>query len=520
MKVIVPSLTRTRRLALVLSTLLPVCFASWRPLLAMEPAAVDGNRSLTLQECVEAALRNQPAIAAQRAAVGMAVEQKRIAKSYFLPQVTLFSRLTHTDEPRSVDINSPINGATADVFSDAAAFFGIARQAGSLAANASLNNPTQPPFSTAKQAALAGLPATFKVDLLGETFLTNQILLVQPLYTGGKIRYRNEQAKLGIWAADADVNKSEQQTAFEVTRAYLSVQLASELQQIAGDTTEQFLAIETLAESHLEQGTKYVTKADSTRAKSLRLLAESETIGVERAADLARAALCQAMGTDPAADIVVAETKLRVNETTLDLDSALATAYEKRPELRKAELAINNAGLEKKLADAQFHPDVALFGSFSTINDNRNYPNPNDPDEWAAGVGLELPLFTGGRRTAQRRYADQRRNQATHWREAARNAVAMEVKQAYLEYREAAQRLPLAKQAADEAEQSLERYRDQLITGLDDKDMPQHFRDRQTAQLLLTQAQVRYMQAIFGYNVALARMRLAMGEQIAGISGP
>jgi outer membrane protein TolC len=194
--------------------------------LPAQDSRLDGARQLTLSDCIAIALHNQPAIQAQQSALGAAEEQRNIARSHFFPQVNFATRYTLLDEPRSVDVPSPLTGELADLVSDAGAFFGIARQAGSAAALGALDNPNLPPFSTAKQAALGSLPGTIRADLLGENFLTTQLQLVQPLWTGGKIRYRTEQAKLGTHAAVADVAKAEQETVFNVTHAYLAIQLA------------------------------------------------------------------------------------------------------------------------------------------------------------------------------------------------------------------------------------------------------------------------------------------------------
>src|SRR5262249_5084227 len=149
------------------------------------------------------------------------------------------------------------------------------RQFGPAAANLALANPNLPPFTTVRQAVLASQSSSLPVGLLGDTFVTNELLLTQPLYTGGKIRYRNEQAKLGIQAADSDLTKTRQLTIFEVSQAYFAMQLFNELIQVAETTAGSFRAIERLAQNSLEQNIESVTSADPKRARSLRLLAES-----------------------------------------------------------------------------------------------------------------------------------------------------------------------------------------------------------------------------------------------------
>jgi outer membrane protein TolC len=466
-------------------------------------------RGLTLDECIGLALESQPAIGAQRSAMCAAVERQKIARSFFLPQLGFETRYTYIDEPRSVDFPSPFTGPVGDVFSDAAAYFGIARQAGSAAANAALDNPNIPPFSTAKQMALDALPGEFNVGLLGKNSLTTEFLLVQPLWTGGKISYRHQQARLGVQAASADLVKSEQQTVFDVTQAYLAVQLAHELTQVLHDAAGHFKAIERLIKALIEEGDEYVTMVDLHRARALRLLAESERIGTEQAADLAHEALRQAMGLEPGAEFQVADQHLTVHKRHVQLPAILDEAMVRRPELAKARLAVQIVELERKLAKADYMPDIGLFARFGTINDDGGFLNPNDRQEWAAGVTLGLPLYTGGRRGAQQRQAEFMQARARQVRQLARDLITLEVQKAYLEYLEMSQRLPVAQAAVQETHKAIQGMRNQFLGNqINEKAMPDHFEDLVNARVLHSLAQTRYYTVTFKYALSLARIRL------------
>ncbi len=257
-----------------------------------------------------------------------------MARSYLLPQAGVTTRFTQMD--RHLFIVSPgLSGPSLDVFTDAAAFFDIARLAGPAAANAALANPNQPPFSTAKQAATAVAPTTFQTDLLGERFLTTDVLVTQPLYTGGKIRYRNEQAKIGIDAAERDVALTKDQIVYQVTRAYYGVLLARELGRVAEEARGQYQATESLAQSLLKAGNERVTTADRSRATTLRVLAENQKIEARRAAEQALAGLRAAMGLRQVTPLEIAGDRLVYAAAALDRDALLALALVRRPEMAK-----------------------------------------------------------------------------------------------------------------------------------------------------------------------------------------
>lgn len=468
------------------------------------------QRKLTLDECVRTALDNQPAIQARQYEVGVALAQQKIARSYLLPQAGVTSRFTQMD--RHLFVSQPgLSGSSLDVFTDAAAFFNIARQAGPAAANAALANPNQPPFSTAKQAALAGAPTNFQTDLLGERFLTTEVLVTQPLYTGGKLRYRNEQAKLGIEAAEQDVAMTKDEIVFQVTRAYYGVLLARELERVAEEARGQFQATENLAQSLLKTGNEYITTADLRRATAGRLLAENQKLQTRRAAEQALAGLRAAMGLRQVMPLEVADARLVYAAAALDRDALLALALARRPEMAKAQLAVQAAELERKVAKAQFHPDVGAFARMTTIQQNRDYPNPTVPTQFAAGIEASLPLVAGGRRVAERHKADALIEAASAARDVVRNQIELEVVQAYLEWEEMAERLPLAKRVVDNLEAAMKALRDELALGLEDKDYPRHFDNRLSTRLLLSQAEAAYYQQVLAYNLALAKVRLATG---------
>jgi outer membrane protein len=189
-------------------------------------------------------------------------------------------------------------------------------------------------------------------------------------------------------------------------------------------------------------------------------------------------------------------------------------------------LAVRNADLERKLAKAQFCPDVSLFASLNTINANRDFPNPTNKDEFAVGVQGSVPLFAGGRRMAQRREADHHQEQARETLQAARNLVGLEVQEAFLEYQEMSARLPLSKAAMNEATVAEKSYDAEGRLGVEDKDQPKYFENLLTTGLLLTQAQVGYYQHLYGYNLALAKIRLVTATDesatptAAGGTGP
>jgi outer membrane protein TolC len=469
-----------------------------------------------LSECVAIALANQPAISVQERAAQIAAEQVAIARSFYLPQIVLQGRYAAIDEPRTVDINNPIPASVIPTFSDAATYFGIARAAGTAAADFALNNPNVPlppvgqSFNSLSQQAAASLPASINVGLLGENSVQSQLAGVQPLWTGGKIEAQVRRAEIGSRAAGLSVVRTRQLTEFHVSQAYYSILLVTEQAQIVQEGEDHAKAIERLSQSLLDAGDEAVTSVDALRASTFRNLYGEQRAGFARLQERAYAALKLAMGFDQAVEMMIADRALTFTAVDLSNEQVVAAALTNRPEVIQARLGMNAANWQYRAARAELLPDVVAFAGFGTIHDDAGFPNPNDSEEWSAGVGAQLPLFLGGRRTAQIRQAQHARAQARDQYDQARQFVSQEAQDAFLEYREMSERMAAAAGAAAAADRALEDLRDQFRNGLipDDK-VPKYFEDALTTRFLTVASWSRYYQAVYGYNLALARLRLA-----------
>lgn len=478
-------------------------------------APVEEALVFDLPQCISVALANQPAIEIQEEAACIAAEQVAIAKSFFLPHVGVLGRFNALDEPRSVDIDNIYSPPVADVFSDAAAYFGLARQAGVAAADFALENPQTPIFPNGptfdglKQQAVASLPSQLNVGLLGQNSIQSQIAAIQPLWTGGKIEAQYQRAQIGCRATKLDVVRTRQLTQFNVSQAYYSILLVSEQYRIVSVAEGHAKAVELLAQSLLDEGDVAVTNVDVLRAGTFRHLYGEQRAGLARLRQRAIAALKLAMGMEQSCELQIADQELTFTPVELANEEIIAAALAHRPEVQQARLGMKAAAWQRKAACAELKPDVVAFASFSTINDDANFPNPNDSEEWSAGVSAELPLYVGGRRMAQIRQASHACAQARDRFNQACQFVTQEAQDAYLEYREMAERKTAAGQAADDAENAVKDLQAMFAADLiSDSKYPKYFEDSLTTRFLTVAAQTRYYQALFGYELALARLRL------------
>ena len=201
-------------------------------------------------------------------------------------------------------------------------------------------------FSQTKAALDAALPQTLTADLLGRNFVTSQVRLIQPLWTHGKLRSRYQQAKAGAAIANNDIVETENEVAFNVSRAYLLVVLSDELYTVANEASGYAESVEQTALALAEEDDEYVTMADVLRVRTFRALFQEQAVGMQVSRERALVGLKLAMGVLQSDPLQIADHRLPTDHCSTNLDILKQQAFSQRPELRKLGLATTVADLE------------------------------------------------------------------------------------------------------------------------------------------------------------------------------
>ena len=126
-------------------------------------------------------------------------------------------------------------------------------------------------------------------------------------------------------------------------------------------------------------------------------------------------------------------------------------------------------------------------------------------DSWSVGVLLNWNLFSGGLDRA--RIAEARANQqrAAAERERLGNAIALEVRDAFLALQTARERVAVARQAVTSAEESLRIVRDRYESGLTT------IVELLDSEMALTAARTSLIRTLYDATVGQARLDLSLG---------
>ena len=194
----------------------------------------------------------------------------------------------------------------------------------------------------------------------------------------------------------------------------------------------------------------------------------------------------------------------QIVEEALDPEGAIETALARRPEVRQANLRIQQAELDVRVKKAEYIPDVSLAATYGSAF---NFQNALPRNVATAGVFLEWEVFDWGRKKQEMNAKRHTASQARVAEDALQRHIRVEVAQAVRQCVEAAQRVKVSTLAQQAARQSLREQqsafgREAVIL----KDVLQ-------SQTTLAAADDEQRRALTGYWSARAELKRVLGEQ-------
>ena len=322
----------------------------------------------------------------------------------------------------------------------------------------------------------------------------------QPLLQQYKIGLGIRATELGREIAREDVRAEREKIAADVRNAYFELVAT----QAAVEAARQGVA--TLEEAQRVTG-RYRLQETVLRADELEVdarLAKSryELSTAENGLETQHEHLNQLLGRD-------LNTAFRVDSmpeedaTGMTLAVARERANENRPEVRQAHLKEMQAETDRRLAKAEYIPDLSLSVRYQGLNNVKVLPQ----NVATAGFYLTWEPFDWGRRhntvVEKTKTLEQARN-GTRETEA---AIAVEVGTKYRKWHDAALLLKASRTGHEAAS---EQFR---VTGNKYKEQAVLVRDLLQAQARTAETEYQYQQALSSYWSALAELRRAMGEE-------
>jgi outer membrane protein len=328
-------------------------------------------------------------------------------------------------------------------------------------------------------------------------YYSNSLNLNQTLFDFGKTSSSVDIQILTKQSAEADFQNTAASLVLGVKEAYYSFLKAKMSEIVAKETVNQFQQHFDVAETFFETGKS--SKIDVTSAEVNLSNARIQLISVQNALHIARVTLNKAMGLISAPEYDVEE-QFYLEKISISFETALAQAYENRPDLL-------STGLKKEALEKGI--DLNKKGYLPVLSGNAAYGYAGDDTSmdksWNVGVALAFPLFSG----LSTKYAvDEARanlDVARANEESLRQSVYQEVQSAWLNRREAFERIEAGRIIVRQAEENVELAKGRYETGVGNSI------EITDAMIKLNNAKMTYITALSDFSVAQARLEKAIG---------
>lgn len=422
-------------------------------LAASEPGSGDKTKEsggiLSLGECLQIALQNNPDLARKKWEVESADSDYQIARSKLRPQLKGQGGLLHTADPQAII-----------------------------------------------KARRLGDPVPYDDDIYSA-----DLVLSYPIFTGGQLESRASSAKLQVDSQSRNLAFTAEELSYYVTRAYYSI-LG---QQKVVESLE--FSQKTLNE-HLKRVTdlllaRKAAKVDKLRTEVRLADIEQRLIKERNNLTLLYFQLGNLLGDSSAIRAGQISGELEISGLPDDFAVAHQQAVSRRKDYQALQLKMEAQKRNVRAARGERMPEVSLKAAYG----NR-WPGEKSLSSQEVGeiyLMASFPVFDGGRiKAAVKRETSQQKALAESLRKL-ELAIRLEVETAIANLRSALARETVSQKAVEQANESLRIEREKYEYGKG------AIIDVLDAQSALLDSQTAYYRSCADFNIALAAYRMATG---------
>ena len=324
--------------------------------------------------------------------------------------------------------------------------------------------------------------------------------LDQPLTNLYELNLGVKATELGRDIAREGLRAERQAVAAQVRGAYFDLVATQAAVDAMRETVTTLTEAQRVTAQHEAQQT--VLRGDVLEVEARLLKSRYELLGAENRLATQREVLNDLLGRELGTRFRVEPIPALVADA-LTLEQARQRATDSRPELRQAVMREQQADYERRIAKADYIPDVSLSVRYLGFYNYEVLPR----HVAVAGLFVNWEPFDWGRR--RNKVAERARavEQARSVAQQARSQIAIEVGAKYRGWSEAALLVPAARTGYEAAREQLR------VTTNKYKDEAALLKDLLQAQARSSEAQFQYQQALSSYWGAMAQLRQAMGDE-------
>ena len=430
-------------------------FALW---VAPARGAEEANGRLTIQGAIDIALKEHPSLKESRERVDAAKYQIGATRAAYLPQVTYTHNL----------------------------YYGNAFPA------------------TSGAGATTGPPGLGAVTAQTTDFYVNRFSLSQLIYDFGKTPGLIDQSRSTFQQTREDYAGNRQKVVLDARSAYFGHLAALRAQKVAEENVRQNQILLQQAQGFYQVGLR--AKIDVTKAEANLYDAESNLIRAKNAVELSRVTLMTALGlkTWPFKSL---EDVLEVTPQPQSQAELKAQALSQRPEILKNRFQQDFNNAARRVAKAGWFPTLSSLAAYGWSGPSPPFGfNTFDNRSWWVGAGLTVPMFDGLLTYHNVRVANANTRATLANAEVLSQDVTKEVDQAYLDVQASWELIRATKKALEAARENLRLAQGRYQVGVGS------IIEVTDAQVQYSQADLTYVQALYDYRTAEARLEKAIGK--------
>jgi outer membrane protein len=418
--------------------------------------------SLTLQQAVTIALEKNPLRKAAIADTKVASAGVHAARSFLMPHLSFSETATRGDDPVYV-------------------FGSKLRQQRFTTADFALNKLNSPlPFGN------------FATRFAGTWNLFDSFASWHGI----------NQAKQMNEAVGHQMDRTDQKIVFGVVTSYYEVLLASKELEVAEQSAKTAQSITDGSQARFDSG--LTVESDLLTAKVRMAARQQEVIRARNTLEVARAQLNTAMGMP--LDSPFQTTELLSDRTLPEpvLGEVEKQALANRPDLKRITSEESAQRQSVSMAKSSFGPRVNAFAGWEM--DNPTFVAGGGGNNWVGGIEVQFDIFQGGAKRAELSRQRALEEKVVAMKQAASDAVRLEVRRAYYETDANRQQIEVARAAIAQAQESLRINQDRYASGLTT------ITDLLGAEDAARRSQTDYWEAVYHFQTSYANLELASGR--------
>ena len=330
----------------------------------------------------------------------------------------------------------------------------------------------------------------------------------QPIFNRFSLINRYKVASYGLDIAKISEKAARLEVIFKAKKAFFTLLKAIKLRLVSQDAVKLLTAHQEVAKNFYQVG---MTPLNDWLKSQVELAnAKQDLIVAHNNLGIAKSEFNIILRRPVNATVEITDI-LHYSPLENDSDYYLDMADQNRFEIKIADLNVEIAEREVKIAKKDLYPSISLEGSYYKLGTDWDVDGGegiSDPDGWSISAIATWNFWEWGRTCYGVKEKVSRLSQAQYSKKELYDNIQLEVKRSYLKARESEINITTVEKAIEQAKENLriseEQYRHQVATSTDVLD----------AQTLLSKTMTNYYNALYDFKIAKAALHWVVSLEV------